>query len=1707
MKTLSQISLDKQLEVGQIPDTINKLFLYEQFSGEIVEVLSSGVIRVRGDATSHFSINDITLVPLSNFEQEITINSDPAYNSSDNTTLINASGTPFFIATDVGKNLAVKSELTERVVKDGYGDIVEGIEGNTLQSYDSGVMKIEANNADGFLQKRNKTGLFDQGNVIWGKYLTGFKGANENVNRFGGLVDLTELVPNLFDKTITFKIYGHSRELERIPAFHLMDENETQLIKLPGFEIDSFTPAAGSEAGVKELKYRPFGSSKLKGVQVLSVSDDTEPGIYVLEFRYPYQFRWDNGAYQTIDEVGDYDDADAGTVKLLAIDGTSTSKYAIVQFGDADSLNEFPGEDAESWVAIKLEKFKSEIGDQGEPTIEFDNGEETNIKLHFQRVLDFNGVSTYTSIEPKLNSRRKQHRVAAMNVNNDELIIIAPERFFGMEFLMNQLFTASDIDFQYSTGGNTWSPDMGVSENLIDGTTGFQQNGKITWGDLTNWRVNHIVIDATTSFKGFMVKAIRNSATGVFEMFEIRRILRLRGENGDFLQLKLIQENLKPEDADDEVVLTFIGEVWKVGTWFQNVALDSVLTSAMDIGNYPPASRTLSDMKITGITKRFNVWGKPPKLNYPFLPFSGTVDGTNEFVYLGIGLELWRSNFKGGWTKLSDLSPFIAEEDKTFAIKWMFDVATDVWMMVTREYDGLGDFGFEIQTHAWVFSWNKSTQVLTQHNTPSGALWHTMEKSFRAGKTFDVGGGNFRNIIGQDDNNSRFAGENVTIAFRQITSLENPGLVNNNDYHEAVDLDTQADPAPQLWVFDQFPGTHSPGSGPFFSPEMGHYFLNDASANPSVHTDLRFWHEYGNQGSIIIAPDKTDFFILETKLDADANTVYEYRGIKNDSNAFALAAWYRKGHLPICVARDATTDTLYFGFTQWLDDGQDIKSFSYVTEWDKDKVHDWDQVWQFNNTGSVFTDRTTETNAQTNVPGITDEIGDIIYFGLLEKYRSLVLIGLNATYAFEYWNGSAWTTLQDTPASLGNLRLIFLIPRDWTLTSINGSTSLYYVRLRVTAIAFNDDLVTGFCMERVLWDSQDWSEAAEIAERYMAIRLEFDIDKNDLHIILFNRENLASESFPFQWEYGVIHIADDSVHFFNLTNDGSTVGFTYDASVLPTDMVYNTVDNKIYLMYEDIRYQDSPAFLATAEYDAISDTITITKLGTPQENEWGSKVNLMLDNVTGNIFGITQGSRYRLWEFGTAFWPRIEIARFDESDNLKQILGFIAERSINHFMIHHNRTIRFVKRGTSNGNLDFDWGKNFVKNKPSIPYWKHFFDAVKVSWENFVDETTGNRKRGFTGFQKKILSINNPLIQTTHDASLVLDESFDFFTSYRLNPKRIRGIYLIQFELLDKFKLLIPTNILDTDNSIEYIIEKSKLSPEEKRIEVEGIEILDTGNDGAPTSPLPPPFGTLAGVRGVVDHWIGQCQYIHNPTCYALDYQDWHESSESGRNDMESSSSGSFEIGLRQAILNGKDVVDMLDPDTNFATIFNSHNNAAYRYMHENGGWHVLVWFQVDTTLPTDHATLWGNDSYGAEVAGFQMHTLADTYAFPNAFGFRITSGVGLPVVNVDTGTTKVNMGGWNYVIATWEEGTGRDGLRINLNGQNFDFPDTVFQNPFTSSLSVRAVTFARRAGPQSPFRRGAIKVAEVGAGNVGLSNSEIDDAVLYIQHANIYNL
>ncbi len=109
-----------------------------------------------------------------------------------------------------------------------------------------------------------------------------------------------------------------------------------------------------------------------------------------------------------------------------------------------------------------------------------------------------------------------------------------------------------------------------------------------------------------------------------------------------------------------------------------------------------------------------------------------------------------------------------------------------------------------------------------------------------------------------------------------------------------------------------------------------------------------------------------------------------------------------------------------------------------------------------------FSDNTTE--ARTDISGQTaftlfptPGTADRTYFGHSSRFTSLTFsfgtLGTSATYVWEYWNGSAWTTLSVTDGTssfTANGTVTWTSPGgSWATTSVN-SVTMYWVRVRFT---------------------------------------------------------------------------------------------------------------------------------------------------------------------------------------------------------------------------------------------------------------------------------------------------------------------------------------------------------------------------------------------------------------------------------------------------------------------------------------------------------------------------------------------------------------------------------------------------------------------------------------------------------------------------------
>jgi len=135
----------------------------------------------------------------------------------------------------------------------------------------------------------------------------------------------------------------------------------------------------------------------------------------------------------------------------------------------------------------------------------------------------------------------------------------------------------------------------------------------------------------------------------------------------------------------------------------------------------------------------------------------------------------------------------------------------------------------------------------------------------------------------------------------------------------------------------------------------------------------------------------------------------------------------------------------------------------------KDDDTAFTQVWQVDDSTSTFVEETTDANSTTNadwtVFPATEAIGDYAAFGFKETFAQLKFdyangtAGVGGVVAWEYWNGTAWTSLTVTDNTTGftvavadGLTVTWTIPTDWATRALSSGQSLYYVRAKITTV-------------------------------------------------------------------------------------------------------------------------------------------------------------------------------------------------------------------------------------------------------------------------------------------------------------------------------------------------------------------------------------------------------------------------------------------------------------------------------------------------------------------------------------------------------------------------------------------------------------------------------------------------------------------------------
>ena len=890
--------------IGNIPPVFDRCILYQQYGGNISQVDDVDQFKVSGDATTLLSNGNTILFPLKAFTTEYIINT-VAYNAGQDYSIITLTTSASLDSTDVGRTVCLKININEKLLKDGVGNVDQRIEGDQLTDYDSGSMRILVNNSDGYFHDKDGNGIFDSGDIFWFIYINGFRGDTDRVNYFGGLVDLV-IKPNLYDKYVEFTVWGHSKELERYPAYRTV-ETDSDLMMMPnliGVRIIRYTSSSVAEEGVKKIEYDPTAKSQLEGIRVISVSDDTKAGIKILEFRLPYWFRWNYGAWEKVT----FNTVDAnGNQTLHQKDGTGTRGAAVINFGDGNGLHEFPDYDTVAWVIIKNKQFEipiipetkyeqKDVVAQGKPTLRFDNGKSSSLYPYFPRLFLYDdSLTSFADISDVVNSQLEFVRPLTQIFDeiDDEVIFVSNDQFFGIEFYIPTPASGAVVFTTYfSTGFQSWQLMTFAANGLVDGTNGFEDGGQVrlTWTTAANWQPNKLYNDGVSEgndyTRGYMIKIKRVSAAGTLPYLQfVKKLMLFRGANDDFIEI-VVDNNRAPLVAkDDECV------IWRdengdlqVGTWYLLASMQFLLEDMLDKVNYDSTKRTLLDTKVTPTANKINVWGQCPKRDYSSQAhyFLKHTDG---YAYVGTGTELYRIEIDGKMEFLCNFSVNVSTvASNTINVINIVDIWFDsplIYCLMVQEYDPLRKTG---EVHVVIGTYNLTTgdvTLISEENNGSQLCYPgfiSTRMGYHWSQVVDyynllgqhITGTQYYTALGQKSGESDADhGENLSLPFRQVLSgtvLE----LNQNALVPATSMASTPVGADrfQVWYFWQTP---SPGGaytvdnlGPYYNALEGFYALPDRlGEDADVYPDMYLKWKSGQQGLIIVDKTNHDVYVIK----------------------------------------------------------------------------------------------------------------------------------------------------------------------------------------------------------------------------------------------------------------------------------------------------------------------------------------------------------------------------------------------------------------------------------------------------------------------------------------------------------------------------------------------------------------------------------------------------------------------------------------------------------------------------------------------------------------------------------------------------------------------------------------------------------------------------------------------------------------------------
>lgn len=308
------------------------------------------------------------------------------------------------------------------------------------------------------------------------------------------------------------------------------------------------------------------------------------------------------------------------------------------------------------------------------------------------------------------------------------------------------------------------------------------------------------------------------------------------------------------------------------------------------------------------------------------------------------------------------------------------------------------------------------------------------------------------------------------------------------------------------------------------------------------------------------------------------------------------------------------------------------------------------------------------------------------------------------------------------------------------------------------------------------------------------------------------------DRYDLTYHWFVLDLADDKLY-----SSQTATNFDFVEGMQITGFVFNDEDDMIYAVATDRRYNEIEAFLVKADFDsgrAAGSEIQITKCDTILSGETTLNAGLAVGD-NGRVYGVTGSKRNMMFQWDNVFFPRVFMADFG-SKNMRQVINECTQ--VLNFVQswRSDRTMRLTARSEYDGTKSLYEGKHIVQVNP-LELWEHFYDRVEVTWRDPINGETGVEAIGTAGWERRVLTISNELIQYRQLAKVVAQQYFEFFNTVR---ERLSAevIALLELEEYDRIRLVLKSSNTDIDRDDYWILTDVAFNPQALTMRIKGLK-------------------------------------------------------------------------------------------------------------------------------------------------------------------------------------------------------------------------------------------------------------------------------------------